>query len=304
MKESSLKRFVDLHTHTTASDGTESPTQVVGKAHALGLVGIAITDHDTIQGIDEGLRAGTNLGIEVVPGVEISCKWHDYRIHLLGFYVNSGDPGLLSLLEWMQIGRQQRLPKMLAKLRKLGVEIDQDEVEGEAKGESTGRPHLARVLIRNGYVSSIEEAFDKYLAQGRPAYTERPRPTIVEGLQAILNANGIPVIAHPLIVNMSPRELIEPLIGHQLQGIEYYYPYEQMTGQPPDWYTNLETYLEQLKELADEYNLILTGGSDYHGQAPGKADLGSVLVPVKALDELRQRYKDLYGKVPSPSIPA
>lgn len=304
MKESSLKRFVDLHTHTTASDGTESPTQVVGKAQALGLAGIAITDHDTIQGIDEGLQAGTNLGIEVVPGVEISCKWHDHRIHILGFYINPRDPGLLSLLEWMQIGRQQRLPKMLAKLRKLGVEIDQDEVEGEVMGESTGRPHLARVLIRNGYVSSVEEAFDKYLAQGRPAYAERPRPTITEGIQVILNAQGIPVIAHPLTVQMSPRELIETLVVHKLQGIEYYYPYEQMAGQPRDWYTKLDSNLEELKELASEHNLIMTGGSDYHGQAPGKADLGSILVPITVLEELQQRYKILYGKVPSPSIPA
>jgi predicted metal-dependent phosphoesterase TrpH len=291
---------VDLHVHTTASDGTESPTQVVAKAKALGLTAIAITDHDTVQGVDEGVRAGTNLGIDVVPGVEISCKWKDFRVHLLGFYINQLDQGLVSMLEWMRAGREARLPKMLARLRDLGIEIDQDEVEAEAKGESTGRPHLARVLVRNGIVSSFDEAFEKYLAQGQPAYAERPRPTLAEGIQAILNAQGVPVIAHPLTVEVSPRQLIETLVPFKLQGIEYYYPYHQMTGQPPEWYATIDSNLALLQDLAREYDLSLTGGTDYHGAVPGKADLGSIPVPARVLDQLRQRYKALFGVLPSP----
>ncbi|MFX0168003.1 MAG: PHP domain-containing protein [Candidatus Hodarchaeota archaeon] len=286
--------------HTTASDGTESPTQIVAKAKALGLVGIAITDHDTVQGVDEGVRAGTNLGLEVVPGVEISCKWKDYRVHLLGFYLNPLDQGLVSLLEWMRAGREARLPEMLARLRELGIEIDQHEVEAEARGESTGRPHLARVLVRNGIVSSFDEAFEKYLAQGRPAYAERPRPTIAEGIQTILNAQGVPVIAHPLTVEISPRQFIEMLIPSQLQGIEYYYPYHQVTGLSSEWYAAIESNLALLHELAQEYDLIITGGSDYHGAVPGKADLGSLPVPAKVLEQLQQRYKTLFGTLPSP----
>ena len=291
---------MDLHVHTTASDGTESPTQVVAKAQALGLAAIAITDHDTVQGVDEGVRAGTNLGLDVVPGVEISCKWKDYRVHLLGFYINQLDQGLVSLLEWMRAGREARLPKMLDRLRELGIEVDQDEVEAEAKGESMGRPHLARVLVRNGVVSSFDEAFDKYLAQGRPAYAERPRPTLAEGIQAILNAQGVPVIAHPLTVEVSPRQLIETLVPFKLQGLEYYYPYEQVTGRSPEWYATIDSNLALLQELAREFNLILTGGSDYHGAVPGKADLGSISVPLAVLDQLRQRYKSLFGILPSP----
>jgi predicted metal-dependent phosphoesterase TrpH len=291
---------VDLHVHTTASDGTESPTQVVAKAQALGLMAIAITDHDTVQGVDEGVRAGTNLGIEVVPGVEISCKWKDYRVHLLGFYINQLDQGLVSLLEWMRSGREARLPKILARLRELGIEVDQKEVEAEAKGESMGRPHLARVLVRNGVVSSFDEAFDKYLAQGRPAYADRPRPTLAEGIQAILNAQGVPVIAHPLTVEVSPRKLIETLVPFKLQGLEYYYPYEQVTGQSPEWYATIDSNLALLQELAQEFNLILTGGSDYHGTVPGKADLGSISVPALVLDQLRLRYKSIFGVLPSP----
>jgi predicted metal-dependent phosphoesterase TrpH len=299
-----MKRFVDLHTHTTASDGTESPTQVVSKAHALGLVGVAITDHDTIQGVEEGLRVGTNLGIEVVGGVEISCNWETHHIHLLGLYIDTEDSELRSLLEWMRIGREQRLPRMIAKLRELGIEVDQHEVEKEAGGESSGRPHLARVLLRHNHVTSIEQAFDKYLGYGRPAYVDRPRPTISQGIQAILHAKGVPVVAHPLTVDVEPKELISDLVSLRLQGIEYFYPYEQVAGKPQGWYANIEPNLADLMKLAKEYNLILTGGSDYHGFAPNKADLGSIPVPVETLEMLRRRYKDLYGLLPSPRGPA
>lgn len=297
-----MKQIVDLHTHTTASDGTESPTQVVSKAHAQGLVGVAITDHDTIQGVDEGLRAGTNVGIDVVPGVEISCNWKNYSVHLLGFYFDPRNPELISLLEWMREGRDNRLPKMLEKLEGLGITIDQQEVEDEAKGESTGRPHLARVLVRNGVVSSVQEAFEKYLAQGRPAYADRPRPTITEGIQAILHANGVPVIAHPLTVDVSPVSLIGELVMKNLQGIEYYYPYENVANKPPTWYSQIESQLVLLKELAQKHDLILTGGTDYHGHIPGKADLGSIPVPAPVLEKLKLRYKRLFGAFPSPQL--
>jgi len=299
-----VKRFVDLHTHTTASDGTESPTQVISKAYALGLAGVAITDHDTIQGVDEGLRAGINIGIEVVAGVEISCTWHDQHVHLLGLYINIQDSDLCSLLDWMRIGREQRLPKMIAKLRKLGIKVDQHEVEAEAKGESSGRPHLARVLLRHNHVTSIEEAFDKYLGYGRPAYADRPRPTIKQGIQAILSARGVPVVAHPLTVDADPEELISELVSFRIQGIEYYYPYEQVAGKPQKWYTNIEVRRGKLMRLAKEHNLILTGGSDYHGLAHSKADLGSIPVPVETLEMLRHRYKDLFGSLPSHREPA
>ncbi len=299
-----MKRFVDLHTHTTASDGTDSPTQVVSKAHALGLAGIAITDHDTIQGVDEGLRAGTNFGIEVVPGVEISCNWEKHHVHLLGFYINTRDPGLFSLLEWMREGRVDRLPMMLEKLEELGIAVEQHDVEAEAKGESTGRPHLARVLVRNGVVSSMEEAFDKYLAYGRPAYAERPRPTITEGIQTIMKAKGVPVIAHPLTVDVSPRELIEKLVKENIQGVEYYYPYHQVAGKPETWYAAIDSQLMLCKELSYKHDLILTGGTDYHGLVPGKADLGSIHIPAVVLDQLRARYKRLFGAFPSPLMPA
>ncbi|MFW9831837.1 MAG: PHP domain-containing protein, partial [Candidatus Thorarchaeota archaeon] len=263
---------------------------------------VAITDHDTIQGVDEGLRAGTNLAIEVVPGVEISCNWQKHHIHLLGFYIDQKNPNLISMLEWTREGRDNRLPKMLEKLEELGITVDYRDVEAQAKGESTGRPHLARVLVQNGVVASVQEAFDKYLAYGRPAYAERQRPTIEEGIQTILNAKGVPVIAHPLTIESPLPSLIEKLVLNEIQGIEYYYPYEQVAGKPKTWYSQIDPQLSILKELAQKHELILTGGTDYHGSVPGKADLGSVPVPAKLLDGLRNRYKRLFGVFPAPQL--
>lgn len=298
-----MLEYVDLHIHTTASDGTESATQVVDKAQTLGLKGIAITDHDTVQGVDEAVRTGWSSGIEVVPGVEISCKWQDHRIHLLGYYIDPIDTGLTSLLEWMRIGRKARLSKMLSKLHDLGIAVDPIEVELESRGEATGRPHLARVLLRHGFVSSFDEAFDKYLAMGRPAYADRPRPTIAEGIQTILNAKGVPVIAHPLTIQIPPRRLIEKLILEKIQGIEYYYPYAQVPGQSKSWYSNIEALLAVLRKLAEKHNLILTGGTDYHGYDADKVDLGSIPVPASVLESLQQRYKALFGTPPRSYLP-
>ncbi|MFX1563492.1 MAG: hypothetical protein ACFFDP_09310 [Promethearchaeota archaeon] len=187
---------------------------------------------------------------------------------------------------------------MLAKLRKLGIDIDQKEVETEARGESTGRPHLAQVMIRHGYVSSFEEAFNKYLAYGRPAYAERPRPTIAEGIRIILKAGGLPVVAHPLAVDKPIEQLISELCPLGIQGVELFYPYGFVTGKTEEWYNSVPKRLAKLKQLAHKHNLVLTGGSDYHGVAPDKADLGASQVPVEVLHSLRKHYQDFFKRSP------
>lgn len=295
--------FVDLHIHTTASDGTETPTEVVKKAQHLGLVGVAITDHDTVSGVEEGVAAGSSHGIEVVPGVEISCLSHEHKVHLLGYYFDIKNRNLTELLESMRKGREERLPKMLAKLRQMGIDINQKEVEAEARGESTGRPHLAQVMMRHGYVSSFEEAFDKYLAYGRPAYAERPRPTIAEGIRVILKAGGLPVVAHPLVIDAPIEQFISELCPLKIQGVEYYYPYQFVTGKSEEWYNSIPSRLAEIKQLARKHNLVLTGGSDYHGEAPDKADLGACQVPVEVLHSLRKQYKDFFKKPPVVTTP-
>jgi predicted metal-dependent phosphoesterase TrpH len=298
MEAKLVTQCVDLHIHTTASDGTETPTEVINKAKSIGLVGMAITDHDTVSGVEEGFIAGSSLGIDVVPGVEISCLWHEHSVHLLGYYFDIKNQSLTKLLEWMRKGREERLPKMIARLHKLGIEIDQKEVEAEAHGESTGRPHLAQVMIRHGYVTSFDEAFEKYLAHGRPAYAERPRPTIAEGIRVILEAGGLPVIAHPFTINAPIDQLISELCLLKIQGVEYYYPYEFVSGKSEEWYSSIPSKLDRLKQLAEKNNLVLTGGSDYHGSSHDKADLGISQVPVQVLHSLRKKYKELFRKAP------
>ncbi|MFX1474087.1 MAG: PHP domain-containing protein [Promethearchaeota archaeon] len=294
-----MTAFIDLHIHTTASDGSDSPFQVVEKAHLLGLQAIGITDHDTVHGVAEALEAGSRIGIEVVPGVEISCQWKRRSIHLLGYYFDLENPGISRLLEGMRRGRTQRLPKMLAKLRQLGIDIDRKEVEAEAKGEAIGRPHLAQIMVRRGYVSSFEEAFEKYLGYGRPAYAQRPRPTIAEGVQTILDAEGLPIIAHPLTIDAPIREVLQDICPMGLQGVEHLYPYQYLSGRSQEWYDSVPRRLAHLKQLAEQYDLVLSGGSDYHGTIEGKAPLGSAQVPYEILQGLQDRYQDLFGHLPN-----
>lgn len=275
------------------------PKQVVEKASQLGLRAVGITDHDTIQGVTEASEAGSRLGVEVVPGVEISCQWQRKSIHLLGYYFDPTNPGITRLLEGMRRGRTERLPKMLAKLRRLGIDIDQEEVEAEVCGEAIGRPHLAQVMLRKGYVSSFEEAFDKYLGYGRPAYAQRPRPTIAEGIRTILDASGLPIVAHPLTIKASLEELLIALCPLGLQGIEHLYPYKFVAGRREEWYEGVPRRLAQIKQLADQYDLVLSGGSDYHGAIEGKAPLGSAQVPYEVLQRLQDRYQELFGHLPS-----
>lgn len=294
----SMATFVDLHLHTTASDGMDSPTEIVEKASRLGLVAIAITDHDTVQGVEEASAVGSQVGVEVVPGVEISCLWRNRQVHLLGYYVEATDTDLTRLLEWMRGGREERLTKMLAQLRRLGIDVNQGEVEMEAAGETIGRPHLARVMVRHGYVTSVEDAFNKYLAQGRPAYAERRRPDITEGIRTILKAKGLPVVAHPLIIDAPLDELLSELTSLQLQGVEYYHLYECETGQADEWYASIDARLKELRRLSKRYKLVVTGGSDYHETAVGKPALGGAHVPATVVRNLRARYRQLCEKPP------
>jgi predicted metal-dependent phosphoesterase TrpH len=298
-----LNPLIDLHVHTTASDGSDTPRQVIEKARDLDLRAVGVTDHDTVQGVAEAVEAGSRLGVEVVPGVEISCHWQEKSIHLLGYYFDLDNTGITRLLRGMRKGRTARLPKMLAKLRRLGIDIDQEEVEAEAGGEAIGRPHIAQVMIRKGYVASFEEAFDKYLGYGRPAYAQRPRPTIAEGIQTILDASGLPIIAHPFTIELPIDELLFNLCPLGLQGVEQLYPYEYVSGRSKEWYERIPRRLAELKRLAEQHDLVLSGGSDYHGAIEGKAPLGSANVPYQFLTGIKERYEDLFGHLPTTNLP-
>lgn len=264
----------DLHTHTTASDGTLSPAELVQEAKQAGLQVLAVTDHDTVDGVGPAAEEADRLGIELVPGVELSTDVPDEEVHILGYFVDGQDRQFLALLRRLREGRLARAREMVRRLNQLGLPITFEEVARQADG-AVGRPHVARALVAAGYVGSFEEAFQRYLARGRPAYVERERFSPEEAVQAVLRAGGVPVFAHPLWGG--DRNRIARLVDCGLRGIEAYYP----DHSPQD--------VRRFLEWAREFGLVATGGSDYHGPGPAsKAPLGSTYVPPQTVDALRR----------------
>lgn len=274
---------LDLHVHTTASDGTLTPGQVVALAKEQGLAAIAITDHDTVAGLGEGLEAGENLHLKVIPGVEISVKHENDQLHLLGYYIDPHNAILLDCLEQLQIYRRERNPIIVQKLKALGFDVSLEEVSALAGGDIVGRPHFATLLVNKGYVADKKQAFERYLASGQPAYVPKERMTPVEGINIIRAAGGVAVLAHPgLLKELEDKNLLQNLLRRLkkegLQGIEAYY-----TEHSP------ETE-ELLLQLATEENLLVTGGSDFHGSNKPHISLGTGLgnlqIPLQVVEEL------------------
>jgi predicted metal-dependent phosphoesterase TrpH len=267
---------VDLHVHTSASDGQLSPTEVVHEALALGLTTIAITDHDTTEGIEEALEAAKGTRLDVIPGVEISAEMPRCEVHILGYYIAYRDPALCRKLALFRELRLKRAQKIMAKLAQMGMPLDWDRIQQLAGTGAIGRPHIARAMLEKGYISSIDEAFDLYISRGGPAYVKRPKLTPVEAIQTILAAQGLPVLAHPLQIN----HLVPELAAHGLVGLEVYYP-----GYTPD-------EIDFLLSLATKYGLLVTGGTDFHGEYTQYATrLGEVMVPQTVVETLRARYE-------------
>ena len=193
-----MSDFIDLHTHSTASDGTFTPTKLVHYAKTKGLRALALTDHDCIDGLKEAMAAGKDVGVEVIPGVELSAEFPNGTMHILGFFVDPSDPIFLQRLATLQEARSQRNPKIVKKLQDLGVKIAYEEVVAASGGGQVGRPHFAQVLMEKGYVKTIGEAFEKYLRNGGPAYVEKERFSPEGSIALIHEAGGVAVLAHPL----------------------------------------------------------------------------------------------------------
>ncbi|MEO6457440.1 MAG: PHP domain-containing protein [Chloroflexia bacterium] len=268
---------IDLHSHTTASDGALSPTNLVKKAHSVGLTALAITDHDTVEGLDEARVEAAKVGIRIVPGVEFGIEVGGTEVHMLGYLFDDKNPLLLKKLSELQDGRLNRGKKMVGKLRALGINITWARVAEIAGDGSLGRPHVAQALIEAGYASSIDEAFKKYISRGRPAFVERAHLTLEECIDLVHQSGGVAVLAHPTFVK-DVEHVLPRLVEAGLDGIETYY------GR----YT--EETIASIEKLAKKYNLVTTGGSDFHGlDALSHADLGSVNVPVECLEQLERR---------------
>jgi len=280
-----LKGNIDLHAHTTASDGTLTPAELVSLAKKTGLQAVAITDHDTIDGVQEALAAGERIGLEVVPGVEIGVNFKR-EMHILGYFIDPQNPDLACSLALLREFRDQRNPRMVEKLREMGFDITMDEVIGEAGGKVIGRPHFASVMIKKGCVADFNEAFDKYLGAGKPAYVKKDKMTPQDGIELITGAGGIPVLAHPKYLELQGdvnlEELLRELITYGLKGIEVYYT------------THTPEEVGRYSQLAGKLGLRLTGGSDFHGN--NKRDIklgrgsGNLAVGYELLEKLKQEF--------------
>jgi 3',5'-nucleoside bisphosphate phosphatase len=258
--------YVDLHIHTTASDGVMSPSEIVRYAKAKGLQAIAITDHDTIEGLEEGLLEGERIDFEVIPGIEISAEHSPGSMHLLGFFLDIHHPTLNERLGYLQKARAERNSKIVERLNRLGIELTYEDVLKASGGGQVGRPHFAQVLLEKNYVGSFQEAFERFLKKGAPAYVDKFRFTAKEAIHFINEARGVAVLAHPNTLNMNGyselETLILRLIEEGLKGIEVYYPE----------HSPLE--VARYKTLAERYGLLMTGGTDYHGIEKNGLDIG------------------------------
>ena len=272
---------IDLHVHTSASDGTLSGREVAELAHSLGLSAIAISDHDTATGYFEAAEAGKELGLEVVPGIEISTKY-GRAVHILGYYIDPKAPSLEHVLNWIVNDRDTRNRKMAEMMAADGLPVSY-EMMLQRYGEVIGRPHFASLLVELGLASSIQDAFDRYVEKGQKYYQPRTILPIERAVEIIVEAGGIPVLAHPFQYRMDDallRELIEYCMSFGLRGMECRY-----SGYD-------EEQVAYLEALAREYSLVKTGGSDFHGSNKPHIALGSGMgnlnVPYDFLEKLKE----------------
>lgn len=281
---------VDLHCHTTASDGVLTPDQLISRAAHLALAVVAVTDHDSVEGVPAARATGEALGVEVIPGVEINTDVPGAEVHILGYFVDPDDAYLGAELARLREGRLARARAMVDKLAEIGAPVSLERVLQLSRGGSVGRPHVAQALIEAGHVSGFGQAFDLYLGRNSPAYIERMKFSPAEACQLIRRAGGVPSLAHPILFDAGGAvkdalpldDLLPDLVAAGLMGLEVYYPgYGARTT-------------ERLMALARHYGLLVTGGTDFHGAQAERLDLGGLYVPMKAVHRLRAAWQNLH----------
>jgi predicted metal-dependent phosphoesterase TrpH len=277
---------VDLHCHTTASDGALTPSDLVTRGARLGLKVIAITDHDATTGVEEALATGGDLAVEVIPGVEINTDVPGSEVHILGYFVDHTDPVLNSTLLCLREGRVGRARRMAELLAEMGAPVGFERILELAGEGAVCRPHVAQALLEAGHVTTYDEAFARYIGRNGPAYVERLKLTPTDACGLIRSSGGLPVLAHPVYFDRlgaikAPFDLVSGLAELKaagLMGIEVYYPgYDAIT-------------IEYLLSQARRHGLLVTGGTDFHGIRPNEPDLGGVYVPIKAVRRLREAW--------------
>jgi predicted metal-dependent phosphoesterase TrpH len=276
-----LNHKVDLHAHTTASDGVLTPSELVELALERGLRLLAITDHDSTNGVAEALARAAGTPLEVWPGIEISTDVPQAEVHMLGYFVDTANQNFQETLTKLRDSRVLRAQQMVAKLNALGMPLTFERVRQIAGTGAVGRPHVAQAMVEKGYVQTTRDAFNLYLSRNGPAYVERFKLTPIEALQHIRSAGGMPVIAHPTYINPGEGSgfdltaFVRELADAGLVGIECYYG-----DYPPET-------VENLCNIAREFDLIPTGGSDFHGRGVFSADLGDLKVPDESIERMR-----------------
>lgn len=263
---------IELHCHSTASDGDCTPTELVERAIAIGITSLAITDHDTVDGVAEAFLAARELDLRIIPAVELSCHFEGREAHLLGYFVEYRDGDFLALLEKMKEERRQRVHRIIQKLGELGLQLSFSDVEEMASGDAIGRPHVARALLNKGHVESISQAFDLYIGNQGPAYVGRSLLSLEEGIEAIRRAGGVSVLAHPGVYRDWAR--VERAMKLPINGLEVWHPAHKKADR------------KRAKRLGGRYNKVLTGGSDFHGPRADYHEMGSSQVTESVVTRL------------------
>lgn len=273
---------IDLHSHTTASDGSLAPEELVRLAKQQGVTTLAVTDHDTIAGLARAMAEGEQVGVEVIPGIEISCLYGETELHILGYFINPDDPRLEPALAQYRASREDRNPRIVQRLQELGCALTYAEVKAAAGTATVGRPHIAQALVRKGYVNSVSEAFDRYLADDAPAYLPRRLPSPAEAIGLLRQIGGIPVLAHPVYTSRlkEPFEQVcATLKGLGLLGVEALYS------------SHNRQQTERYRSISRNQGLLVTGGSDFHGEAKPSllvgTGYGNLAVPSDLLEPMR-----------------
>lgn len=278
---------IDLHTHTTASDGIYSPSDLIEMAIKRDLTVMAITDHDSVDGLEEGMDFSKDKDFELIPGIELSIEYTGGSFHLIGLYIDFYNRELIEITEKLKRLRGERVIMIIEDLNRYGIDISIDEISSLASGNSVGRPHIARVLVEKGYASDVNAIFQSFMVKGKPGYVKKEKILIDEAIHIIKQAGGISIIAHPITLNFKTfdnfEKQIQELIVHGLDGIEVY--------------SSMHKHEEILEfnRIANKYNLIISGGSDFHGDKD--KELGICIdgepIPPYILDNL-EKYRLLY----------
>ncbi len=279
---------IDLHLHTTHSDGSQSPAEVVRLAHEADVSALAITDHDITTGLPEAIAAGQELGIEIIPGIEISSRHGESELHVLGYFIKWQEAQLNERLMTLRESRHRRNPQIIELLQAAGIDITYDEVRAAAGSDSVGRPHIARVLMDKKVVTTAKEAFDRFLAEGKAAYVPRDLPCPEDAIRWIKDAGGLAVLAHPTWVKTTEGTLTDVarrLKEQGLDGVEVHYS----THTP----RQTRTYLSLAKQLG----LLVTGGSDFHGMTKPDIEVGTGKGSLHVPDHLLSKLKDAVAKL-------